>query len=147
MEIGFMFATPYAWLHQHVIGHHSFPNIQGKDPDLYHSPRYVRHSSDIRHRYPHFYQTVAFIWTWLVGVPVKLLFGAAWESLTKPSYNRVVTFAQNKHLNTDSIKPRLLEYIFIVHIIPFLLHGLTLKGFLFSILPIYFFSVCFMISS
>ncbi len=90
MEVGFLFATPYAWLHQHVIGHHSFPNIKGKDPDLYHAPRYVRHSSDIRHRYAHLYQAIVFIWTWLVGVPASLLFGAAWESLTKPSYNRVV---------------------------------------------------------
>ena len=47
MDIGFMFSTPYAWMHQHVIGHHSFPNIEGKDPDLYHAPKLVRHSKDV----------------------------------------------------------------------------------------------------
>ena len=55
MDIGFMFSTPYAWMHQHVIGHHSFPNIYGKDPDLYHAPKYIRHSSDIRLKKPHLY--------------------------------------------------------------------------------------------
>lgn len=58
-----------------------------------------------------------------------------------------MTFASNKHLNTDSLKVRLLFYTLMVHVLPFILHGLTLKGLLFSILPIYFFSVCFMISS
>jgi delta11-fatty-acid desaturase len=48
MELGFMFATPFVWYHQHIIGHHPFPNIYGKDPDLYHAPRFIRHSDDIR---------------------------------------------------------------------------------------------------
>jgi len=73
MDVGFMFCTPYAWMHQHVIGHHSFPNIMGKDPDLYHAPKLVRHSSDLRHKKLHIYQTVTFILTFLIGVPVKVL--------------------------------------------------------------------------
>lgn len=24
----------YAWIHQHVIGHHSYTNIDGADPDI-----------------------------------------------------------------------------------------------------------------
>lgn len=53
LEVGFMFCTPYVWYHQHIIGHHSFPNIKGLDPDLYHSALVMRHSDDIRHRKAH----------------------------------------------------------------------------------------------
>lgn len=147
MDIGFMFSTPYAWLHQHVIGHHSFPNIMGKDPDLYHAPKYIRHSTDIRLKKPHLYQTLTFIITWLVGVPASLVCLGVFQAFNKPAYNKVVTFASNKHLNTDSLKVRLVVYGLVIHVLPFILHGLTLRGLLFSILPIYFFSVCFMISS
>ena len=24
----------YAWIHQHVLGHHSYTNIDGADPDI-----------------------------------------------------------------------------------------------------------------
>ena len=30
-------ASPYDWLHQHVVGHHPYTNIHIKDPDLNHS--------------------------------------------------------------------------------------------------------------
>jgi fatty acid desaturase len=30
-------ASPYDWLHQHVVGHHPYTNIHSKDPDLNHS--------------------------------------------------------------------------------------------------------------
>jgi Fatty acid desaturase/Cytochrome b5-like Heme/Steroid binding domain len=53
MNCGFMFITPYVWYHQHIIGHHSFPNIKGMDPDLYHAPRFIRHSDDLRLRVAH----------------------------------------------------------------------------------------------
>jgi hypothetical protein len=43
-EVGFNFCAPYVWYHQHVIGHHSFPNVPGKDPDLYHAAPIYRHT-------------------------------------------------------------------------------------------------------
>jgi len=147
MDVGFMFSTPYAWMHQHVIGHHSFPNIEGKDPDLYHAPKFVRHSKDVRHKKPHFYQSIGVLFTFIIGVPVKVLVYAVVQSLEKPAYNRTVPFVTNKYLNTNSLKFRLAFYFVVIHLLPFYLHGLTVKGFLFSVVPIYFFSVCFMISS
>jgi fatty acid desaturase len=53
MNVGFMFSIPYVWYHQHIIAHHSFPNIPGFDPDLYHSPEITRLSPDIEHTPPH----------------------------------------------------------------------------------------------
>ena len=38
-------SSPYDWLHEHIIGHHPYTNIQNKDPDLNHSGdiRYTEH--------------------------------------------------------------------------------------------------------
>jgi delta11-fatty-acid desaturase len=35
-------ASPYEWLHQHIIGHHPYTNIHNKDPDLNHSGEELR---------------------------------------------------------------------------------------------------------
>ena len=48
-------------------------------------------------------------------------------------------------MNSDSLKLRLAFYFFTIHIVPLLIHGLTLKGALFSLVPIYLFSLFFMI--
>ena len=39
-------ASPYDWLHEHIIGHHPYTNIHNKDPDLNHSReiRYTEHT-------------------------------------------------------------------------------------------------------
>jgi len=37
-------ASPYDWLHQHIIGHHPYTNIHDKDPDLNHSRGELRFS-------------------------------------------------------------------------------------------------------
>jgi hypothetical protein len=121
--------------------------VLGKDPDLYHAPLIIRHSEDIRHKVQHSYQTFSFIITWLVGVPLGLITHGISQALTKDSYNRVVKFGKNKHLNADSLRTRQGLYIFLVHIIPFLLHGLSVKAFLFSVIPIYLYSLCFMINT
>jgi delta11-fatty-acid desaturase len=76
-----------------------------------------------------------------------MLFHGVSQALNNTAFNRVVPFAQNKYVNSDYERIRLSFYFFVIHIIPFLLHGLTLKALLFSIIPIYLFSVCFMISS
>ena len=146
-NLGFMFSTPYTWYHQHVIGHHSFPNIPGKDPDLYHAPKMIRHSKDVKHRSAHKYQAITFIISWLLGVPFSLIWHGIKQSLTRKFYNRVVAFNKSKYLNTSSLVLRFIFYFSLTHLLPFFLHGLTLKAFLFSIVPIYSFSLYFMISS
>lgn len=130
-----------------MIGHHSFPNVKGLDPDLYHAPSLIRHSDDIRHRPVHRFQTLTFLLTWLVGVPLSMLFNGVSQALNKTQYNRCVTFARSKHLNTDSLRFRLAFYTIVIHILPLILNGLNFKGLLFTLIPIYLFSLFFMISS
>lgn len=35
-HLGSFHMSPFAWAHQHTIGHHAHTNIAGRDPDLYH---------------------------------------------------------------------------------------------------------------
>jgi hypothetical protein len=73
MNAGLMLATPYHWYHQHTIGHHSFPNILGKDPDLYHAPEALRHSEDIPVNSSHCVQHLLFIIIEALGIPGNYL--------------------------------------------------------------------------
>ncbi len=34
--LGWLHMIPALWFRQHVIGHHAYPNVEGRDPDLYH---------------------------------------------------------------------------------------------------------------
>ncbi len=38
------FISPLLWMHQHVIGHHTFPNDAERDPDIRGVPHLLRHS-------------------------------------------------------------------------------------------------------
>jgi delta11-fatty-acid desaturase len=146
-DLGFGFSAPYTWYHQHIIGHHCFPNIHGKDPDLYHAPKIIRHSPDVRYRVAHLYQTFTFVFTWLLGVPLSIIWNGMIQAFRKPAYNRVVPFGNSKYLNNRSLVPRFAFYFFMFHVIPFIFHGATIKAVLFAIVPIYLFSLFFMIST
>jgi len=147
-EVGFNFCAPYVWYHQHVIGHHSFPNVPGKDPDLYHAAELYRHTEDNRFRSPHKYQTFTWIFVWLIGVPEGLIRRAvAQVVLGKKAFNRVVPFRSNEHVNADSLYLRTAIFYLLVRGVPLLMHGLTLKGLIFALVPEWVFSVCFMLSS
>jgi delta11-fatty-acid desaturase len=41
------FMSPKLWLHQHVIGHHVFPNDPQRDPDVRAAPQVIRQNADL----------------------------------------------------------------------------------------------------
>lgn len=49
-------SSPYEWLHQHIIGHHPYTNIQDKDPDLNHSGGDMRFSDQTKWNIKHIKQ-------------------------------------------------------------------------------------------
>jgi delta11-fatty-acid desaturase len=49
------FSSPLAWYYQHVVGHHLYPNIKGKDPDLNNASPLHRYMSWHRFRYENLY--------------------------------------------------------------------------------------------
>jgi fatty acid desaturase len=76
--------SPLMWYHQHVIGHHAYPNVPFRDPDLAHAPAFIRVHDSIAWKPLHKFQMVAtaLIWTfgaslYMTVVPLKaLLMGA-----------------------------------------------------------------------
>jgi fatty acid desaturase len=67
-------SSPYEWLHQHIIGHHPYTNIQDKDPDLNHSGGDMRFTDQTKWNIKHIKQeNIYFILSLfaLVGMNVK----------------------------------------------------------------------------
>jgi delta11-fatty-acid desaturase len=82
-----------------------------------------------------------------VAVQVGLNWHGILESYRMPSYNKVVTFGHSKYLNPKRLVYRLVVHFLIVHVLPFIFHGATIKGVLFAVIPIHLFSLFFMIST
>jgi hypothetical protein len=74
--LGPWFSSPTTWYHQHVIGHHAYPNIAHKDPDLAHAPQLLREHESIRwrqlHRTQHHMWRIALVWSIAVGLGLHL---------------------------------------------------------------------------
>jgi fatty acid desaturase len=145
-EAAFLFSAPYTWYHQHIVGHHSFPNVQGKDPDLYHSPKFTRHSSDIRVTKYHSIQAYIFPVIWAVGIPLGLILRGSLDVIKGKSYNKVVKLSESEQMDRRSLYPRLF-FLALTLCAPMAYHGLTLKGLVFSVIPYLLYSICFMICS
>ena len=69
---GIWFSSPTTWYHQHVIGHHAYPNIDHKDPDLAHAPQLLREHCSVRwrpaHRQQHRWYRFTAVWAIAVGL-------------------------------------------------------------------------------
>jgi hypothetical protein len=98
------FSSPLVWWHQHVIGHHSYTNIPGKDPDLYHAPSLWRFSQDVRWRASHAWQQWSTLFLWALSVPTLLLLKPI-MLLKTGAMNRVVPIM---HLSTARVLGHLL---------------------------------------
>lgn len=70
----FMFSSPYTWLHQHVIGHHQYTNIDNKDPDLHHSPNLFRYkkSDEWRPNYENQEKSMWIYWPFATMINVNI---------------------------------------------------------------------------
>ena len=81
------------WYHQHVIGHHAYTNLPGRDPDLYHAPLLTRFSQDLRWRPLHALQVWSTPFLWLFAVPTLLLIKPL-LALRRGVFNRAVAMME-----------------------------------------------------
>ena len=88
-----------------------------------------------------------FIITFIIGVPAGMLANSVYQSNKRPSFNRVVPWGKSSYMDGADTNYRYLLQFLLVHIVPFFLHGLTLKGLIFSVVPMYLLSIQFMICS
>jgi len=143
--VGWWFSSPLVWYHQHVIGHHAYPNIPHRDPDLYHNGTFERHTKTLRHRSMHRHQMYTWAPIWLIGT-FAMNFLKPVQMFMSGYYNRsvaVVQFTQGRIV--QHFLGRVLVFC-LCHVWPFFLFSLG-KAFAFSLVPVSLVSLCFMISS
>jgi fatty acid desaturase len=107
------FSSPTTWYYQHVVGHHPYVNIRGKDPDLNHaSPlhRYMPwHVARPLHKYMMW--TILFVWsvgTFIQGVVVD------YYGIKKNLYQRVVPLNFTRFRRVMHFVARLATVLFVV---------------------------------
>lgn len=139
--------SPLMWYHQHVIGHHAYPNIPFRDPDLAHAPAFIRLHDSIRWKPLHRFQlfSVSVVWTlgaalYMTLVPLKALYmGALNRSviLMKLSSTRTILHILGRIL-TATLLWGWQWYVF---------SGDIPRQIIFTVLPMLINSLCFMIST
>merc|ERR1711871_1247085 len=144
--IGFWFSSPFEWYHQHVIGHHAYPNIPRKDPDLYHNGTFERHTKSLRHKPLHNHQHLTFLPIWFIGVsalnylkPIQLVLSGY--------YNRAVKMVEYPTWRVYVHVLGRLAVLLATKAWPFFVFESTAKAWAFSIVPEGMVSIFFMISS
>ena len=142
------YSSPWMWYHEHVIGHHAYPNISHKDPDLAHAPQLMREHESIKWRPTHVGQSrshrVLFVWSVALGIGLSLLNDV--RANLKLSYNNVVPYSSLS-------KPRIIAhilgriwYIFLMFIWPYYTFPLW-KAIIWATVPGTIISLCFMINT
>ena len=145
------FSSPTSWYHQHVIGHHAYPNVARRDPDLAHAPQLVREHASIRWRRAH--ETQHRLWhllaVWSIAVGLGLHLAADTKLLLQRQYNRVVPAMPSLRAASTMLLHVLgrVFYVSTTFVWPWLVFSSTLDALLFSTVPIAVFSLLFMLNS
>jgi len=143
---GFWFSSPFEWYHQHVIGHHAYPNIPKRDPDLYHNGTFERHTKTLRHRPMHSHQHLTFYPIWFIGT-TAMNFLKPVQMLISGWYNRAVAMVQYPQWRVwQHVLGRVCVFC-LTKVLPFLVIEDFYRALIFAIVPEGIVSVCFMISS
>eukprot|EP00052_Salpingoeca_macrocollata_P001574 m.26320 g.26320 ORF g.26320 m.26320 type:complete len:446 (-) comp11495_c0_seq1:49-1386(-) len=143
--ISWYFSSPLEWYHQHVIGHHAYPNIPERDPDLYHNNKMERHTKSLRWRPLHRHQHLTWVPIWFIGT-MAMAFLKPVQMFSTGFYNRSVrVMPLTKRRTIEHWLGRALVFA-VVYVWPFLLLPLH-KAVLWAIVPAGLVSMCFMLSS
>ena len=139
------YSSPWTWYHEHVIGHHAYPNVGLRDPDLAHAPQLMREHASIRWRPSHAGQSrwhrVLLVWSVALGAGLSLLNDA--RANAKSSYNNVVPYAPLPRPRLAAHVLGRAGYVFLMHAWPYLAFP-PWKAAVWATLPGAVLSVCFM---
>jgi len=82
-------SSPLMWYHQHVIGHHAYPNVSHKDPDLAHAPSLMRVHDSISWKPSHRFQMITTPIIWTLGATLYMTV-VPFKTILKGTFNRAV---------------------------------------------------------
>ena len=143
------YSSPWMWYHEHVIGHHAYPNVEHRDPDLAHAPQLMREHDSIRWRPTHVGQArwhrVLFVWSVALGIGLSLLNDA--KANVKMSYNNVVPYMSLSRPRFVAHVLGRAGYVFLIHVWPYLAFPSFWKATVWATLPGIVLSVCFMVNT
>lgn len=143
--IGWWFSSPLEWYHQHVIGHHAYPNIPERDPDLYHNGKMERHTKTLRWRPLHSHQPRTWLPIWWIGT-FAMSYLKPLQMLMTNWYNRsVFVMPLDRKRKLQHVLGRVMVFC-LCHVWQFFVFS-PLKAFAFSSVPVGVVSLCFMLSS
>lgn len=143
------FSSPFVWYHQHNIGHHSYPNVHNRDPDVLHHYWMKREVKTVKWIPEHAKQSQVwyiFFW-WCVAVEFGLTTMEDLWMQQSNLYNEVVPMMEiSGKQRFFHVVGRVL-IILVIHTWPFLVFDSWLRCFMFSIVPYLWFSVLFMMNT
>ena len=143
------FSSPFVWYHQHNIGHHSYPNVADRDPDLLNHYWLKREAKTVKWLPVHNFQSQ--IWFLVIWWSVAVEFGLStmqdfWMLETK-KYNEVVPMMEVSGVRRVlHLAGRILNVV-AIHAWPFLVLDSWIKRFAFCVIPYALFSILFMLNT
>jgi len=142
------YSSPWLWYHEHVIGHHAYPNVAHKDPDLAHAPQLMREHGSIKWKPTHASQArwhrVLLVWSVALGIGLSLLNDA--KANLKSSYNNVVPYSSLSRPRVIAHVLGRCVYVYMLHLWPFFTMPLW-KALIWATVPGAMLSVCFMLNT
>jgi len=137
-------SSPLMWYHQHVIGHHAYPNIGHKDPDIAHAPGLIRVHDSITWKPLHKLQMYTNPVIWTLGATLYMTV-VPFKTLVKGSFNRSVFLG----LSRQRILLHLLGRVIIASSLwlwPWFVFPVW-KAIIWCTIPMFLHSFCFMLST
>ncbi|KAL3684054.1 hypothetical protein R1sor_002076 [Riccia sorocarpa] len=141
--------SPFAWYHQHNIGHHSYPNIEHRDPDLVHFFWWKREHKSVEWRTTHKMQRAKWflVFWWVIGVELGLATMNDYWMLIYKVYNESVPMKRiSRRRFLFHVAGRFLT-IGVIHLWPFFVLETWTRSIIFAILPYPTASVLFMLNT
>jgi len=138
-------SSPTSWYLQHVIGHHAYPNVPHKDPDLAHAPAFLRVHESIRWKPMHKFQLIATAIIWTLGTTLYMTV-VPLKALAAGVLNRAVYLPnESVQLKTRHVLGRIATAL-LLWAWPWFVFE-TYKAVIWCTVPMFIHSLCFMLAT
>lgn len=139
-------SSPTSWYLQHVVGHHAYPNVANKDPDLAHAPAFMRVHHSITWKPLHRFQMIATAVIWTLGTTLYMTV-VPLKALALGVLNRAVYLSRsNTARKAMHVSGRLLTAA-LLWVWPWFIFDSYVKALIWCTVPMFLHSMCFMLAT
>ncbi|KAL2635758.1 hypothetical protein R1flu_007237 [Riccia fluitans] len=143
------FSSPFAWYHQHNIGHHSYTNVGHRDPDLVHYFWFKREHKSVEWKQAHKLQRSYIFQTtwWVMAVEAAI---ATMNDLWMVVYGVYNDSVPMKQVSRKRMFCHLLGRVLVVGLIhtwPFFVFNSWIRCIIFAKVPVMVYSFLFMMNT